>query len=140
MTIDRQIRATALVVLATLVAACATPAEREERDDNAAIVDFIEVNELAEVDKIRTMEQLTARDVNDTYVIASTRRQDYLLEYFSRCYRRDDGRVEPDVRRDARALYAGMDTFRGCRIKAMYELKPGQAEELREIGRALRHR
>ena len=35
-------------------------------------------------------------------------------------------------------LYAGADTFRGCRIKAIYALEPGQADELREIGRAAR--
>lgn len=134
----RQTTAVAIVSLAVIMAACAAPGDSEEPREEAVIVDFIEVNELAEVDKIRTMEQLMARDVNDTYVIVSTRRQDYLLEYYSRCYRRDDGRVEPDVRRDSRALYAGMDTFRGCRIKAMYELEPGQAEELREIGRAAR--
>lgn len=138
MRIARQTRSAAIVFLATLVSACAAPGDPEEPREESAIVDFIEVNELPQVDKIRTMEQLTARDVNDTYVIVSTRRQDYLLEYSSRCYRRDDGRVEPDVRRDSRALYPGMDTFRGCRIKAMYELEPGQADELRDIGRATR--
>ena len=138
MRIARQTRSAAIVFLATLVSACAAPGDPEEPREESAIVDFIEVNELPQVDKIRTMEQLTARDVNDTYVIVSTRRQDYLLEYHSRCYRRDDGRVEPDVRRDSRALYPGMDTFRGCRIKALYELEPGQADELRDIGRATR--
>ena len=138
MKIARQTRGAAIVSLAIAIAACAAPGEPEEPREESAIVDFIEVNELPAVDKVRTMEQLSARDVNDTYLIVSTRRQDYLLEYYSRCHRRDDGRVEPDIRRDSRALYPGMDTFRGCRIKAMYELEPGQAEELREIGRAAR--
>ena len=134
----RRTRTAALAIMAIAVAACAAPGERDEPDEGSPIVDFIEVNELPQVDKVRTIEQLTARDVNDRYVIVSTRRQDYLLEYYTRCYRRDDGRVEPDVRHDSRALYPGTDTFRGCRIKAMYELEPGQAEELREIGRAAR--
>ena len=134
----RQTKSTAIVFVAILITACAAPGDPEEPREESAIVDFIEVNELPRVDKVRTVEQLTARDVNDMYVIVSTRRQDYLLEYYSRCYRRDDGRVEPDVRRDSRALYPGMDTFRGCRIKAIYELEPGQADELRDIGRAAR--
>lgn len=138
MRIARPITSAAVATLALLITACAAPGDTEEPREESPIVDFIEVNELPAVDKIRTMEQLTARDVNDTYVIVSTRRQDYLLEYHSRCYRRDDGSVEPDVRRDSRALYPGLDTFRGCRIKAIYELEPGQADELRQIGRATR--
>lgn len=134
----RQTRTTVFALFAVALAACAAPGDAEVPREELAIDDFIKVNELAELDKIRTMDQLTARDVNDTYVIVSTRRQDYLLEYFSRCYPRDDGRVEPDIRRDSRALYPGIDTFRGCRIKALYELEPGQAEELREIARAAR--
>ena len=64
-------------------------------------------------------------------------REDYLLEYFSRCLRNMDGRVEPDIRRDARRIYAGADTFRGCRIKELYSLDPAQADELREIGESV---
>ena len=134
MRIARQTRSTAIVVFALVITACAAPGDPEERREAAAIADFIKVSELPQVDKVRTTEQLRARDVNDTYVIVSTRRKDYLLEYYSRCYPRYDGRVEPDVRRDSRALYPGIDTFRGCRIKAMYELEAGQADELREIG------
>lgn len=138
MKIARHTRTAVITLVAAALAACAAPGDTEAPREELAIVDFIEVNELAELDKIRTMETLTAKDVNDTYVIVSTRRQDYLLEYFSRCYPRDDGRIEPDIRRDSRALYPGVDTFRGCRIKALYELEPGQAEELREIARAAR--
>ncbi len=127
-----------LALAAVTLAGCAAPGDAESPREDTAIVDFIEVNELAEVDRIRTVEPLAAREVNRFYVIASTRREDFLIEYFSRCYAGDDGRVEPDVRRDSRSLYAGADTFRGCRIKAIYALEPGQADELREIGRAAR--
>lgn len=138
MRIAKPARTTLLLLLAAALAACAAPEERDGPRDDTAIDDFIEVNELAAVDVVRTRDQLVAREVNETFLIVSTRREDYLLEYFSRCYRRDDGRIEPDVRRDSRALYPGVDTFRGCRIKAIYELEPGQADELREIGRATR--
>jgi len=127
-------RTSLLVVAVLLLTACATPGENDGRREDTAITDFIEVNELAAVDAIRTMDQLAARKVNDTYFIVSTRNQDYLLEYYSRCPRRLDGGVEPDRRQDSRALYPRIDTYRGCRIKEIYSLEPGQAEELRNIG------
>jgi hypothetical protein len=83
------------------------------------------------------MDQLSSREVNDTYLIVSTRREDFLLEYYSRCRRGADGRVEPDIRQDSRALYPRVDTFRGCRIKAIYALEPGQVEEVRAIGKSV---
>ncbi|MDH3621997.1 MAG: DUF6491 family protein [Gammaproteobacteria bacterium] len=130
------IRIWALAAAAVVLAACAAPEERDPVREDAPIRDFIDVNELAEVRVIRTLDQLSSREVNDYYVIVSTRREDYLLEYFSRCLPNYDGRVEPDVRRDSRALYPGADTYRGCRIKTIYALEPGQADELHEIGKA----
>lgn len=129
-------RTGALILVTLLLVACATSDERDERLEDSAITDFIEVNELAAVDVIRTMDQLTFKVISDEYVLVSTRREDFLLQYFSRCIRYTDGRVEPDFRQDSRALYAGADTFRGCRIKALYALGPGQAEEVRQIAEA----
>ena len=128
-------KTTVLLIVTMLLAACAAPAEQEERREETIVTDFIEVNELAPVSAIRTRDQLSSRDVTDRYIIVSTRREDFLLEYYSRCVRGIDGRVEPDVRQDSRALYPKVDTFRGCRIKAIYALEPGQADELRDIGR-----
>jgi len=129
-------KAGTLLLAAAFLVACATSQEQDERLEDTAIADFIAVNELASVDVIRTMDQLTFKEVSDEYVLVSTRREDFLLQYFNRCIRYTDGRVEPDFRRDARALYAGADTFRGCRIKAIYALEPGQADEVREIAEA----
>ena len=126
------------VVVALFLVACAAPNEKDGRREDTAITDFIEVNELEALDAIRTIDQLVARKVNDTYYIVSTRNQDYLLEYYSRCVRRFDGGVEPDRRQDSRALYPRIDTFRGCRIKAIYAIEPGQADELRNIGMSVR--
>jgi hypothetical protein len=124
---------------ALLLAACATSGDPEERREETAIADFIEVNELVSVDALRTrtMEPLSSREVSDRFVLVSARREDYLLEFYSNCARRLDGRVEPDFRRDAGALYPRADTFRGCRIKAIYALGPGQADEVRELGRSV---
>lgn len=127
----------AMAVAALLMVACAAPGESREARKNTAVTDLIEINDLAPVDSIRTMDQLEARKVTETYIIVSTRREHYLLEYYSRCMRRPDGRVEPDVRRDSRALYPRIDTFRGCRIKEIYALEPGQVDELRNLGESV---
>ena len=128
---------TALLVASMLLAACAASDEKNDRREQTAIADFIATNELESVKAIRTMDQLSSSDVSDLYIIVSARREDFLLEYYSRCVRRFDGRVEPDVRQDSRALYPKIDTFRGCRIKAIYALQPGQADEIKELGRSV---
>ena len=120
-----------------VVTACAAPGADDGHRRDTAVTDFIEVNELVEQAAVRSLDQLEAREINDRFVIVSTRREDYLLLYYSRCIQGVDGRIVPDVRQDSRALYAGVDTFRGCRIKAIYRLAPGQAEELLELGRAV---
>lgn len=120
-----------------LLAACAVSSDPVESRKDTAVSDFIEVTELESVGVIRTMDQLSSREVNDTYVVVSTRNQDFLLEYYAPCMRRIDGGVEPDVRQGSRALYPGVDTYRGCRIKAFYELGPGQAEEALALGRSV---
>ena len=106
------------LLAALLLAACATSGDPEERREETAIADFIEVNELVSVDALRTrtMEQLSSTEVSDLFLLVSARREDYLLEFYSRCTRRFDGRVEPDIRQSPGALYPRVDTFRGCRI------------------------
>ena len=132
-----RLKITALMIASMLLAACAAPDEKEDRREETAIADFIDVNELASVKSIRTMEQLSSSIISERYVILSTRREEFLLEYYSRCQRGFDGRVAPDIRQDSRALYPKIDTFRGCRIKAIYALQPGQADEIKELGRSV---
>ena len=127
----------ALLVASMLLAACAAADEKQDRREQTAIADFIAMNELESVSAIRTMDQFSSSEVSELYVIVSARREDFLVEYYSRCVKRFDGRVEPDVRQDLRALYPKIDTFRGCRIKAIYALQPGQADEIKEIGRSV---
>jgi len=124
----------ALLLALSLLAACATT-NQEERIN--AVKDFIEVGELPKTDVIRTFDRLEQQVLNDRYVIVSTRKEQYLLEYAYTC--REDpftNQVKPDVRRDARAIYAGADTFRGCLIKTIYPVTKDQAEELKNIGEA----
>ncbi|MBT8081654.1 MAG: hypothetical protein KJP08_11085 [Gammaproteobacteria bacterium] len=117
-----------------LLGACAAT---EEAEDASAFRDFIEVTELKSVQAIRTFGALDHEVLNDEYVVVTNRDQDYLLEYWGSCAKDPFTlRVKPDVRRDARKMYVGIDTFRGCRIKALYELSPDQVIELRNMGMA----
>jgi hypothetical protein len=128
------IPATAGLLSLLLLGGCATdPAE----DRSSAYRDYIEVTELAEVKSIRTFGGIDHEVLDDKYVVVTSRDQDYLLEYKQRC---DEDpftqRVKPDVRRDGRRIYAGIDTFRGCHIGALYEVTPDQVIELRNMGLA----
>ncbi len=127
-------KAPTLIVTALALAACAT-SHQEERI--SAVRDFVEVNELATTQSISTFEQLRQEVLNDEYVIVSTRREQWLLEYVTRCV--DDPmtrKMRPDVRYNSRHIYAGNDTFRGCRIRALYPISEDQAQALRELGKA----
>ncbi len=127
-------KAPTLIVTALALAACAT-SHQEERI--SAVRDFVEVNELATTQSISTFEQLRQEVLNDEYVIVSTRREQWLLEYVTRCVADPMTRqMRPDVRHNARHIYAGKDTFRGCRIRALYPISEDQAQALRELGKA----
>ena len=122
-----------LVLIVFLLGACAAN-EEDERPD--AIDDFIAVSELEEVRVIRSLEQFGQNVINDYYVIVTTRKEQFLLAYPYACsWTYDTGR-RPDRRRDPHAIYADTDTFRGCRIKAMYPITEAQVAELMEMGRA----
>ena len=124
----------ALIVAAVLLGACAT-SHQEERVN--AVKDFIEVNELPEADSIRTIGKLDHVELNDRYIIIISRGEHYLVEYFQRCTEDPmTNRVRPDVRRDGKRIYAGADTFRGCRIKMIHAISEDQAQELQALGEA----
>jgi len=122
-----------LVIAALLLGACAASDEEPEPD---AVNDFIEVNDLEEVSVIRSFEQFGHRVLTDRYIIVTTRKEQYLLVYAYPCSEWDHTTTEPDRRSDPRAIYAKTETFRGCRIKALYPITEGQEQELMEIGRA----
>ena len=125
--------ATAGLLALLLLGGCAT----DPTDDrSSAYRDYIEVTELEEVSSIRTFGDIDHEVIDDKYVIISNRDQDYLLEYSQACDKDPiTQRVRADVRRDGRRLYTH-DTFRGCTIKALYEVTPDQVVELRELGLA----
>ena len=128
-------RITLLLLILFLVGGCAGSSPRLE-NQNTAIRDLIEVNELEEVDVVRFVRQLDGYEINAYYVILSERKKKYLLEYRQRCTRDFYGRVEPDYRNDPKAIRPKIDTYRGCRIKAIYAIDDALAGELKQIGKA----
>ncbi len=124
-----------LLFVLALFAGCAGSSEKLETQ-NTAIRDLIEVNELEEVDVVRFVRQLDGYEVNDYYVILSERKKRYLLEYRQRCARDFYGRVEPDYRNDPKAIRPRIDTYRGCRIKAIYVIDEALEGEIKQIGKA----
>jgi len=126
----------AMLATLTLFAACSVNEEKRQ-EQNLAIRDLIEVNELEELDALRFQRRLSAYEINEYFVIAGERDKRYLLEYTRRCYRDPiTDRVEPDVRYDAHTIRARFDTFRGCRIKAIYAIDEALEGELKAIGKA----
>ena len=124
----------ALIITAALLGACAT-SHQEERIN--AVRDFIDVNDLPQAESIRTFEQLDQKELNEQFIIVSNRREHFLIEYSQRCiYDPLTNRPRPDVRRDSRHIYPGIDTFRGCRIKTIYAISEDQVQELQGLGEA----
>lgn len=124
-----------LLPVLLLAGACAASSPKLE-SQNTAIRDLIEVNELEEVDVVRFVRQLDAYEINPYYLILTERKKKYLLEYRQRCIHDLYGRVEPDIRNDPNAIRPKIDTFRGCRIKAIYAIDEALEGELKQIGKA----
>jgi hypothetical protein len=122
-----------LIIVCALLGACAAQPQQDQSD---AVKDFIEVNELTEVSVIRTMKQYEYDRLSDGYVIVEANRKFYLVQLFGRCREISDTEVSPDFRRDSKALRAGEDTIRGCRIQKIYPIEDVQAQELENIGEA----
>jgi len=130
-------KTTLLVPVMLALAACASTTEDQDKDDDVnAIRDFIEVSDLESVGSIRTVGQLGQTVLNEHYVIVTTRREQFLIEYGLRCRLTNNEARRVDVRSDPRHIYAKVDTFRGCRIGALYPISKEQAEELETLGHA----
>ena len=126
-----------ILILMLFIAGCASAPESENAlTKNDAVDDFIKVAELESRDSVESRGLRSHKKITDTYIILPTRQKAYLLVFFRRCTELRNIEVTPDMRRDHKKIYARPDTFRGCRIKALYEVTKGQAEELIALGEA----
>ena len=123
------------LLLGTILAACA--GSREPRPDVLAVKDFIEVSGLEEVARIRSDRSSGFDELNLRYIIYSTRRQDYLIEFNRDCWEiRETFDIQADHRQDPNYIRPRVDTIRGCRIDRAFEVNEGQVEELKAMGEA----
>jgi hypothetical protein len=126
-----------IVMLAIFIAGCASaPMSESVLTKNDAVDDFIRVAELEPLDSIRSSGLQGHKRITDTYIILPVRQKAYLLVFYRRCHELTDNVVTPDERRDRNSINARFDTFRGCRIKSLYEVTKGQADELIALGNA----
>ena len=128
-----------LILIAVLAAGCAGSDASPESNvvtRNDAIDDFIEVEELQEVDAIRSRKTLHRTTITERYIILSDKSESYLVTFRRRCRELSDSHVTPDFRQDQHTIRARFDTYRGCRIESIYEVNEGQADELKSLGKA----
>ncbi len=126
-----------ILILAMCMVGCASGDEKtaEEKQleavkDRDRIEDFVTSAELEEVEEARTRTQLNHKILTDEYIILSDRKSRYLLHFTHRCRELYEHTPRPDYRTERNVIRAKFDTYRGCRIKAMYQLTGGQEKEL----------
>jgi hypothetical protein len=120
-----------------LLAGCASVPENDSvivRND--AIDDYIKVAELEEIDAIRKRGELHHTVVTENYIILKDRRNKYLAVFRHKCRQLEETEVTPDIRHDMKVIRARFDSYRGCRIQALFGLSEGQATEILGLGEA----
>lgn len=125
-------RAINVAALLPLLAACA--GTNEIPADTQAVQDYVEVGELAGVDRVRTHGSDRWTPVTNRFAIYNGRDGQVLLEFNRVCREMfDNTRITPDRRYDHNVMRRGIDTLRGCRIDGMYPLTDAQAEEIKAL-------
>ena len=124
------------VLLALSLAACTSTPDKAV-DETDPVQDFIKLNNLESISSIRKFDNPGALIVNQRYIIAYLRDEQYLLQYAHDCRmaQLDNAQRLPDTRRRGRVLSVRTDTYRGCPVKAMFPITYAQAEEVMAIGR-----
>lgn len=128
-----------LCVLVTLLGCASQDEKNRAKEDpvTEAVVDFIEVRSLEEVDAISSGGNDGWTQLNLEYLLYEGRRDTYLVEFARPCYElRDNTRVTPDKRWDSNYIRARFDTIRGCRISRVFLLTEPEVAELENIGEA----
>ena len=126
-------RTCALFAIA-LLSACAAQEPTVTQDPRQAVQDFIEVQELAETESIQTSSRDQWDKIDQNFVLYEANKKVFLIEFARRCRELDEYPVVADIRKGGRAMHAGFDTLRGCRIARIFPLTEEDAAELRAIG------
>ena len=126
--------------VAMLVSGCATQERAVTQDEEQAIRDYILVRGLEEVDRMRSSRSDSWDELDEHFIIYDARRSAYLVEFYRACYKLNETRVTPDLRREANIIRARSDTIRGCRVDKIFALTEADVAELKSLGELPRSR
>ncbi len=73
-------------------------------------------------------------EIDEHFIIYDTRRKTYLVEFNRACYELSETRVTPDLRREAKTIWARSDTIRGCQVDKIFALTEADVAELKSLG------
>ena len=123
------------IALMALAACAGTPDEESVLSKNDPIDDFIAVADLKVVNLFRYRGELHHKQISKDYILVydGKDKSPHLLAFMRRCHNVSEENAKPDRRYDTRSLDARTDTYRGCRIRNLYELTPGQVVELSDL-------
>lgn len=122
------------LAILVVLAACAAQEEATTQDTEQAVRDFIAVRELAEVREMRTSSTDQWEELDQNFLIYTTRQEVFLIEFARRCHELGEYPVVADRRSAGNIVRARFDTLRGCIIAKMYPLTEGEVAELSAIG------
>jgi len=117
-----------------MLTACAAQEEATTQDTEQAVRDFIAVRQLEEAKEMRTSNNDHWEEIDENFVIYTTRREVFLLEFTRRCYELNQYPVVADERKSGNVVRARFDTLRGCHIAKLFPLTEGEVAELSAIG------
>ena len=124
----------AVIAIFVMLTACAAQEEATTQDTEQAVRDFITVRQLQEAREMRTSNNDSWEEIDENFVIYTTRREVFLLEFTRRCYELNQHPVVADERKSGNVVHARFDTFRGCQIAKLFPLTEGEVAELSAIG------
>ena len=119
---------------AMFVSGCATHERAVTQDEEQAIRDYILVRGLEEVDRMRSSSSDSWEELDEYFIIYDARRSAYLVEFYRACYKLNENRVTPDLRREANTIRARSDTIRGCLVDKIFALTEADVAELKSLG------
>ena len=123
-----------VIALLVMLTACAAQEEATTQDTEQAVRDFIAVRQLEEAKEMRTSNNDHWEEIDENFVIYTTRREVFLLEFTRRCYELNQYPVVADERKSGNVVRARFDTLRGCHIAKLFPLTEGEVAELSAIG------
>ena len=123
-----------ILTVALLLGFAATSALAQDEQAVTSIDDYIEVNELKKVSKVRTAQNDHTSFLSNSFAIYHSGKRNTLIKFKRECESATKDRPRTSDTRTTRGyLTASSDTLRGCRIGSMHPLEEGQVDEIKAL-------